>query len=82
MSAPVKDKAFLAYLVITAVICGALIMVIEVLGSRVIGPFFGVKVCVLNKGRQVCERPYIKPALKKLPVSSRCAGVYWLQSTQ
>jgi len=30
----------------TAVICGALVMVIEVLGSRVIGPFFGVSLYV------------------------------------
>jgi len=30
----------------TALLCGALIMVIEVLGSRVIGPFFGVSLFV------------------------------------
>ncbi len=35
-----------AYLVVTAVLCGALVMVIEVLGSRVIGPFFGVSLFV------------------------------------
>jgi spermidine synthase len=34
------------YLVVTAVVCGALIMVIEVLGSRVVGPFFGVSLFV------------------------------------
>ncbi len=30
------------YLILTAITCGTLIMVIEVLGSRVVGPFFGV----------------------------------------
>jgi len=34
------------YLLLTAVICGGLIMVIEVLGSRVIGPFFGVSLFI------------------------------------
>ncbi len=34
------------YLIFTATICGALVMVIEVLGSRVIGPFFGVSLFV------------------------------------
>jgi len=40
------SRAFLVYLLITAVICGALIMVIEVMGSRVVGPFFGVSLFV------------------------------------
>jgi len=31
---------------ITAAICGAFVMVLEVLGSRVIGPFFGVSLFV------------------------------------
>jgi len=35
------SRPFLYYLVATAMVCGALIMVIEILGSRVIGPFFG-----------------------------------------
>lgn len=35
-----------AYLALTALVCGALVMVIEVLGSRVIGPFFGVSLFV------------------------------------
>ena len=39
-------KMFVAYLILTAVACGGLIMVIEVLGSRVIGPFFGVSLFV------------------------------------
>lgn len=39
-------RAFLAYLMLTALVSGALIMVIEVLGSRVIGPFFGVSLFV------------------------------------
>lgn len=38
--------AFLVYLLLTAVLCGALIMVVEVMGSRVIGPFFGVSLFV------------------------------------
>ena len=38
--------AFVAYLVVTAIVSGALVMVIEVLGSRVIGPFFGVSLFV------------------------------------
>lgn len=36
----------LLFLGVTTVICGALVMVIEVLGSRVIGPFFGVSLFV------------------------------------
>jgi len=35
-----------AYLTATTMLCGALVMVIEVLGSRVIGPFFGVSLFV------------------------------------
>ena len=34
------------FLLLTALVCGALIMVIEVLGSRVIGPFFGVSLFI------------------------------------
>jgi hypothetical protein len=34
------------FLIVTALTCGTLIMVIEVLGSRVIGPFFGVSLFV------------------------------------
>jgi spermidine synthase len=40
------SRAFSAYLIATAIVCGALVMVIEVLGSRVIGPFFGVSLFV------------------------------------
>ncbi len=40
------SKGFIAYLIATAAVCGALVMVIEVLGSRVIGPFFGVSLFV------------------------------------
>jgi spermidine synthase len=40
------SRSFLIYLLVTAVLCGALIMVIEILGSRVIGPFFGVSLFV------------------------------------
>ena len=34
------------FLFVTAAICGALVMVIEVLGSRVVGPFYGVNLFV------------------------------------
>ncbi len=40
------QSIFPTYLIFTAIICGALVMVIEVLGSRVIGPFFGVSLFV------------------------------------
>ncbi len=43
---PNHPRYFLIYLMITAVIAGAMVMVIEVLGSRVIGPFFGVSLFV------------------------------------
>jgi spermidine synthase len=36
----------LGFLMATALICGAAIMVLEILGSRVIGPFFGVSLFV------------------------------------
>ena len=41
-----QSKAFIFYILLTAVVCGALVMVIEVMGSRVIGPFFGVSLFV------------------------------------
>jgi len=37
-----EGRAFGAYLGLTTVLAGAIVMVIEVLGSRVLGPFFGV----------------------------------------
>lgn len=37
---------FIYYLIFTAMICGAIVMVVEVLGSRVIGPFFGASLFV------------------------------------
>ena len=40
------SRWFLYYLVLTAALCGALVMVIEILGSRVIGPFFGASLFV------------------------------------
>lgn len=40
------DRAFARFLLFTAGITGALVMVVEVLGSRVIGPFFGVSLFV------------------------------------
>lgn len=41
-----RTHGFLAYIVLTSMLCGALVMVIEVLGSRVIGPFYGVSLFV------------------------------------
>ena len=38
--------SFAVFLVLTAVLCGALVMVIEVMGSRTVGPFFGVSLFV------------------------------------
>ena len=43
---PTHSRIYLVFLVATAFCCGSLIMVIEVLGSRVIGPFFGVSLFV------------------------------------
>jgi len=40
------SKSFLIYLVATALLCGAIIMAVEVMGSRVVGPFFGVSLFV------------------------------------
>lgn len=44
--APVEHAGLRWYLILTAALCGALVMVIEVLGSRMIGPFFGVSLFV------------------------------------
>ncbi len=41
-----RGKGLLAYLMLTAMASGAMVMVIEVLGSRVVGPFFGVSLFV------------------------------------
>lgn len=41
-----QSRPFLIYLIVTSLTCGALVMVIEVLGSRVIGPFFGASLFV------------------------------------
>src|SRR3972149_400313 len=47
MGFPVQHpNSFIAFLIATAALCGALVMVLEVLGSRVIGPFFGVSLFV------------------------------------
>lgn len=43
---PEQNRSFLIFLLFTALISGALVMVIEVLGSRVVGPFFGVSLFV------------------------------------
>ncbi|MEE9524173.1 MAG: fused MFS/spermidine synthase, partial [Thermodesulfovibrionales bacterium] len=40
------SRPFIYYLFFTALTCGAMIMVIEVLGSKVIGPVFGVSLFV------------------------------------
>lgn len=41
-----RGNRFSAYLFLTAALTGALVMVVEVLGSRVIGPYFGVSLFV------------------------------------
>lgn len=41
-----RSLLFMGYLLMTAMICGGMVMVVEVLGSRVIGPFFGVSLFV------------------------------------
>lgn len=41
-----QSKGFIFYLLLTAVLCGGLVMVVQVMGSRVIGPFFGVSLFV------------------------------------
>ncbi len=41
-----ESKTFIYFLMATAMICGAMVMVIEVLGSKVIGPVFGVSLFV------------------------------------
>jgi len=41
-----NSKSFLIYLIATALLCGAIIMAVEVMGSRVVGPFFGVSLFV------------------------------------
>ncbi len=52
MSAPADrrpepgSRGYQAFLVATALLSGALVMMVEVLGSRVIGPFFGVSLFV------------------------------------
>ncbi|MBF8272397.1 MAG: hypothetical protein HW380_1502 [Magnetococcales bacterium] len=43
---PTRHRFFLPYLLFTTILCGGLVMVIEVLGSRVIGPVFGVSLFV------------------------------------
>lgn len=46
-SSPLVSSPWLRYyLLFTAGLCGAIVMVVEVLGSRVIGPFFGVSLFV------------------------------------
>lgn len=40
------SPGFRAYLLLTTALCGAMVMVVQVLGSRVIGPFFGVSLFV------------------------------------
>ena len=59
---------FFAYLMLTAVLCGGFVMVVEVLGSRVIGPFFGVGLFVWTS--------LIAVALLSLALGYWIAG-YW-----
>lgn len=48
MLSPLKEKPilFVSYLILTAMVCGALVMAVEVMGSRVISPFYGVSLFV------------------------------------
>lgn len=46
MTGSLSSKSFLYFLIVTALACGAMVMVIEVLGSKVIGPVFGVSLFV------------------------------------
>lgn len=48
MFPPLKEKSilFISYLILTAMVCGALVMAVEVMGSRVISPFYGVSLFV------------------------------------
>lgn len=48
MLPPLKEKPilFISYLILTAMVCGALVMAVEVMGSRVISPFYGVSLFV------------------------------------
>ena len=41
-----KQSSFPYYLMFTTALCGGLVMVVEVLGARVIGPYFGVSLYV------------------------------------
>lgn len=45
-SAGAASRAFIYFLIFTTILCGALVMVIEVLGARMLGPFFGVSLFV------------------------------------
>lgn len=42
----IHTPSFRYFLMLTTTLCGALVMVVEVLGARVIGPFFGVSLFV------------------------------------
>ena len=46
VSGPTTGTLNVVFLLVTALVCGAAVMVIEVLGSRVVGPFFGVSLFV------------------------------------
>lgn len=41
-----RKNAFAAFLLLSAALCGALVMVVQVLGARMIGPYFGVSLFV------------------------------------
>lgn len=63
-----SSRLFISYLMLTAVTSGALVMVIQVLGSRVIGPFFGVSLYVWTS--------LITVTLIALSVGYALGGVY------
>jgi hypothetical protein len=46
MQDTVRSFQYLGFLGITALLCGAVVMVVEVVGARIISPFFGVSLFV------------------------------------
>lgn len=62
-----NSPRLLPFLLITALVCGAAVMVVEVLGSRVIGPFFGASL-------------YVWTSLITVTLVALAAG-YWMGGT-
>ena len=58
------DRWLVPFLALTALLCGAAVMIIEVLGSRVIGPFFGASL-------------YVWTSLITITLVALAAGYWW-----